>query len=48
MSWVQAFPGKGFAYLNSDVRTKYTASLYWAITTMTTARGAHRLIQRTL
>jgi len=35
-TWLQAFPGHGWAYLNADVRTQYTASLYWAITTMTT------------
>lgn len=34
--WTQAFPGHGFAYAQADVRTKYTASLYWAMTTMTT------------
>jgi CRP-like cAMP-binding protein len=36
MTWLQAFPGGGRAYLDADVRTKYTASLYWAVTTMTT------------
>ena len=36
MTWLQAFPGGGRAYLDADVWTKYTASLYWAVTTMTT------------
>ena len=36
LSWIQAFPGKGFSYASTaDVRTKYTASLFWAMTTMT-------------
>lgn len=35
-TWLQAFPGRGKAYLYADVRTQYTASLYWAVTTMTT------------
>jgi hypothetical protein len=33
---VQAFPGGGHAYADADVRTKYTAALYWTLTTMTT------------
>jgi len=34
-SWIQAFPGHGFAYAAADTRTRYTAALYWAVTTMT-------------
>jgi len=35
LTWLQAFPGRGKSYAHADVRTKYTASLYWALTTMT-------------
>jgi hypothetical protein len=36
LTWTQAFPGRGHAYADADVRTKYTAALYWTLTTMTT------------
>jgi CRP-like cAMP-binding protein len=36
LTWVEAFPGRGHAYADADVRTKYTAALYWTLTTMTT------------
>jgi len=35
-AWTQAFPGGNHSYAGADVRTQYTASLYWTLTTMTT------------
>ena len=34
--WLQVFPGHNHTYQAADLRTKYTAALYWTITTMST------------
>jgi CRP-like cAMP-binding protein len=36
LAWTQGFPGGNWSYASADVRTQYTASLYWTLTTMTT------------